>query len=507
MLENRLLILPLCVLMFACGGGGGSSSTQMPSAVVPEQPQEIQHLPFPFRGLRNQHYDTSRLPGKIPADAQHMPIYHDGTHDPQGGYPVSPEAHTRRLFVGIDQGEGISRLPIVGNRSNIEVRHGQLNDGMGRAAVVNYIRDAIDPPQFLRSGSRYNTNPEVRVIGPANGRDHDIVIAAVQAVNAALPVPGKIRVGTPLPSFSLRNTVSSSGRYFTSGQERENTIHIEFIPPGEFYSDAAATSWNNFSERMVRNSYVQFNKGANVYRDSTDRRSVILMAHEIIHALGFYGGDHVSPDFDTIMEGTADIYQTTQGISQPMSLLYPIDREALQAYYRHLGNGLRPESLGPWSSASTHIHGNSPHAGFGVALRNGYIEPWAYGYMPDNNLAENHSLSGYVSWIGVLLGLTPKAASVAGEAEIGVNLGTLTGRADFRNLETWGARTTPGEAGSGTEWLDGDLGYSIAVRGNTFKQTSGDEGVVTGIFVGRRHEGAAGTLERQDLTAAFGASR
>ena len=107
----------------------------------------------------------------------------------------------------------------------------------------------------------------------------------------------------------------------------------------------------------------------------------------------------------------------------------------------------------------------------------------------------------------MLLGISPDAAAVAGDAEIGVNLATLAGRMDFTNLETWAARTAPGEAGTGTRWLDGDLGYTIAVRGNTFRETGGDDGRVTGIFVGREHEGATGTLERSDLTAAFGAAR
>ena len=503
MIKNRLFVLALCVFLVACGGGGGggSSSTHMPPSIVPD------HLPFPFRGRSNQHYDTSSIPQKTSSDARHMPIYHDGTYDAQGGYPTSPEARERRLFVGIDQGESVARLPIVRNRGDVEVRHGRLNDGVEREAVVDYIRIAMG----LR-GSRYNTRPEVRLIGPASGRDLDIVIAAVQVVNAALPESAKMRVSPSLPNFSLRHTVNSGGRYFTSGEERHNTIHIEFLSGSQYYGhgNSGATTWNNFSGSRVRNSYIQFDKESNVYRDYTDRRSVILMAHEIIHALGFYGqpGEwHVSPDFDTIMEGTNAIYSIAQGKPQPMSILYPVDREALQAYYRHLGNGLRPESLGPWASTSMHIHGNGPHAGFGVALRNGYAEPWAYGYMPDTDLAANRSISGSVSWIGTILGLTPNAASVAGDAEIGVNLGTLTGRADFRNLETWGAGLAPGETGTGTQWLDGDLGYSIAVRGNTFKQTSGDNGVITGIFVGRSHEGAAGTLERQDLTAAFGASR
>ena len=54
----------------------------------------------------------------------------------------------------------------------------------------------------------------------------------------------------------------------------------------------------------------------------------------------------------------------------------------------------------------------------------------------------------------------------------------------------------PGAAGTGTQWLDGDLGYAIAVRGNTFAETGGDDGRLTGIFTGQSHEGAAGTLER-----------
>ena len=117
------------------------------------------------------------------------------------------------------------------------------------------------------------------------------------------------------------------------------------------------------------------------------------------------------------------------------------------------------------------------------------------------DLAGNRALSGSVSWIGTLLGLTPTAASVAGDAEIGVNLRTLTGRANFTNLETWAVGAAPGEAGTGAMWGDGDLGYSIAVRGNTFRETGGDAGRLTGVFVGASHEGAAGTLERSDLIA------
>jgi hypothetical protein len=184
-----------------------------------------------------------------------------------------------------------------------------------------------------------------------------------------------------------------------------------------------------------------------------------------------------------------------------------VDREALRALYGRLDVGDDPTTFGPWEARTWRIDGNGPHANFGVALRNGYAEPWAYGLRPTTTLARNRGLSGSATWNGTLLGFTPSAEAVAGDAAIGVNLGTMTGTADFTALESWAARAVPGAAGTGAQWGDGDLIYTIAVTGNTFRQTGGDTGTLTGIFTGRAHEGAAGTLERSDLTAAFGATR
>lgn len=48
---------------------------------------------------------------------------------------------------------------------------------------------------------------------------------------------------------------------------------------------------------------------------------------------------------------------------------------------------------------------------------------------------------------------------------------------------------------------------AIAVLGNTFRETGGDAGRLTVVIAGHSHEATGGTLERTDLTAAFGASR
>ena len=106
-----------------------------------------------------------------------------------------------------------------------------------------------------------------------------------------------------------------------------------------------------------------------------------------------------------------------------------------------------------------------------------------------------------------MIGLTPDAEAVAGTADLSVDLATLTGTVEFAGLEQWAANTAPGAPGTGAIWDDGDLRYGIEIRGNTFVQTGGDAGTVTGAFFGPAHEGMGGVLERDDLSAGFGGKR
>lgn len=486
------------------GDGVGDNADAFPQD--PSKTVEVNRLPFPFayvddpntETLFTRHYSARNLPTVLSSDMKNSPIYTDEILASEAGPPPFGQGgYTSKIFVGVDQGD-ISRLPVTGTRGDSEIRFGRLNDGAGRSQLVAYLQEA-----FPSAGvARWPQAPTVRIVGQASSLDQRIVAATIQLINTALPEGYKITMGNSLPE-------NAGGT--------ANTIRVKFVPVSP--RGAGATTYNTVSTSadgysVVSDSLIEFYKNTNVYADATGttdagiasiRRSVILLAHEMMHALGV--DDHPSEGYATILEGTADIYALEQnGKRQPLSLLYPIDRESLRALYS-LEPGTDPSSLGPWASTSRHVHGNGPHAGFGVALRNGYAEPWAYGYAPDRDLAYNRNLSGSAVWNGELLGLTPAAAAVAGDAAISVNLASMTGRADFTNLETWGANVTPGAAGSGATWLDGDLGYGIAVRGNTFRETGGDDGRLTGIFTGRSHEGAAGTLERTDLTAAFGASR
>ena len=196
-------------------------------------------------------------------------------------------------------------------------------------------------------------------------------------------------------------------------------------------------------------------------------------------------------------------------------ILHPIDREALLAVYGRFATSALPdtlaENLGHWSDTSDHVLGalGMPDGAirFGTGLRNGLLQPWATGPGAGGDLARNASLAGPARWVGRLLGLTPEAEVVAGAAELVVDLPALTGRLALTELESWSPNGGPGAAGTGRRWLDGDLSYRVAVRGNTFVRSDGDPGAVTGTFFGDSHEGMGGVLRRDDFSGGFGGQR
>ena len=232
-----------------------------------------------------------------------------------------------------------------------------------------------------------------------------------------------------------------------------------------------------------------------------------VIAHELIHLLG---RNHVDGERfpKTLM---------VAGGSEELSehVLYPLDREALYAVYDRLAASTTPdriaEELGPWSDTSMHVRGaldiGTGEILFGTALRNGLAQPWAVWPTPASDAGDNAALLGSARWSGRLLGLTPDAETVAGEAELSVDLPGLSGELNFSGLEHWAANAAPETAGTGAPWGDGELSYRVAVRGNTFIQSGGDAGLVTGAFFGPSHDGMGGVLVRGDLSAGFGGKR
>ena len=197
-------------------------------------------------------------------------------------------------------------------------------------------------------------------------------------------------------------------------------------------------------------------------------------------------------------------------------ILDPLDREALLAVYGNLTAGTPSgeivDDLGPWATDATHIRGDlavdSSNIAFGASTRNGRTQPWVTGLRPHTDFADNNGLGASATYDGRLLGFTNDTSTIAGRANLSVRQATLNGDLSFTDLETWQPGIAPGATGTGTAFSSGtSLNYRIAITGNAFVQTGGDDGEINGAFFGRSHEGMGGTVQRDDFMGAFAGKR
>ena len=420
----------------------------------------------------------------------------------------------RNLHVGADVAPASDALEHAASHDGIALSHGSVADGVGAENVTSLLsQDATlfiwrdYPDQYFID--RFHAPPTVHVAENTSTAMVDLTVRALQLINAALPPDWQLRLDpTPAPATHI-------GRQTLPHDE----IWIEFLP-NEQWPQALRDRRENASgiagiatsapnsrnpDRPPAPRILSTGILIDPTRDSIVSPTIDTLVHEILHGLGRH--HPLSSDFSHL---------SVMGVSPPHPhTLYPLDREALLAVYDRLEPGTTvaslAEDLGPWHDTSTHLLGNfsagDEDVAFGVALRNGLGQPWVTGPAPLTNLENNSRLSGSASWSGRLVGLTPTAEPVAGAADLTVGLATLDGSAEFSELETWSAGAAPGAIGSGATWTDGNLAYSIEVRGNTFTDTGGDDGILTGAFFGDQHEGMGGTLQRDDLSAAFGGSR
>ena len=378
-------------------------------------------------------------------------------------------------------------------RGQTGVSYGRLYDREGRRSISSYIVEHASRGEWKRFDGleTFHRPPVLRFARTTSNRQMEQVIQSVQLLNEALPPQWHIHIGGEVPELAS---------HVPHGE-----IYVDFAAwadwqdPGKPPEDRAIGICQHFVNHLGERS------AAHVWIDpakTEDQHIVKILVHELIHAIGLV--EHIARP-DTIMPADGEIFWT---YGSPA--IFPVDRDAVTAAYTWLDPGDTPreiyEKLGAWADDSLHFVGETPSTDFGVVFSNGFAQPWASGTVPLVNLADSQ-LRGRVTWNGHMVGFTPRAESVAGDARISVRLSTLRGDARFDQLEAWAPNQTPGPEGTGVRWGDGDLDYTIAVRGNTFHRTGGDEGALTGVFVGTTHKGTVGTLERTDLTAAFGADR
>ena len=448
--------LSFVIMLYGCGGGGGGGSS------------------FPT------------LPALMPAQSRNAPVVflRDG------------------IQVGGDVRPARNALSPAGMHDGVAVSSGRVRDGESAERVNDFLDKQAVVSLSGTPGIKYiglfKHKPVIRIRETTSDRYIDDVVRTVQLINTVLPYDKRITV-SPL-------------RAPHPGPAEYSSWDL-YIPDGQIFVGVAPQStWPQPETPPIRvagvlfggvdQSYIWVN--TSVTGGNTNYLMKVL-AHEIFHALGMYA--HIE----------LDDYRSVMNIRSRINfgpyVLQQIDRDALYAFYGRLNPdaaghaAYNPNSLGPWTDVSFHLRGDMEDVSFGVSSRNGLLQPWAFGPSPAMNLSDNQALSGSVSWTGRLLGFTSRSESLAGAADLTINLSTLRGRIDFTNLEHWGVHAAPGAIGSGQMWNDGDLRYGVVVRGNSFVQTGGDAGEVTGMFYGAEHQGMGGVLERPDLSAGFAGVR
>ena len=445
--------MSFALTLYGCGGGGGGSS-------------------FP------------RLPALMPAQSKNAPIVflRDGVH------------------VGGDVKPARNALSPAGTHDGVIISTGRVRDGESSARVLDIIEKHAVVGYSDEPGNKYlglfEGTPVVRIRETTPDRYIDDVIRVVQLINTALPYDKRIIVSperAPRPGFQESWPNYIPDKHIFVGIEPQGTWPQLEIPPAR----VAGVQFGGSSS----GTYIWLN--TDVLNNTIHMRKVL--AHELGHALGLL--EHIEPrDYNSIMN------TGYRGIFIPAHILHQIDTDALYALYTRFleqyGTSLYdPNDLGSWTDVSFHLRGDMDDVSFGASSRNGLIQPWAFGPSPETQLADNRVLTGSVNWSGRLLGFTSNSESLAGAADLTINLATLRGRIDFTNLEYWGVHAAPGPVGSGQTWNDGGLRYGVVVRGNSFVQSGGDAGEVTGMFYGAEHEGMGGVVERADMSAGFGGVR
>ena len=430
----------------------------------------------------------------------------------------------------------------------------------------NIPKVTTDGKDRLLGGHVFPTPPVVRFVEGTTPEARAHGMRILDIFNAWLPYEKHVTVGDDLdtPTSKIWNLV------LYEAHENYGEIYVSISPddPDSYNAGRGGPHGIFVGKRVSPDNWGLTSKEEAVYSDQFTQKTVL---HELFHAMGFTGertclalGDactdsHRHVPVSKFPESTLSyrsFWQEVHGLSQ-------IDGEALQTIYAVLHDSLptyvdvlrglpnpdpnyiaftqkhtpgaliaynddtAPLSLGPWDDAVVRYAGSlnrdwpdsslnplgrvlnrRPYVqpSFGVDWRNGMARPWANGEIAYGTFA-NSGLSGSATWNGELVGFTPDKEAVHGYTAIKVDLAALNGHAVFDALEHWEAGAPPGSTGTGTKWGDGDLHYSIKLNGNYLRSTAGDEGYVSGRFVGGRHEGVVGILEHPDLAAGWGALR
>lgn len=414
--------------------------------------------------------------------------------------------------------ETVPTVPEVLPESSTFTTSFQTTDAPSASEVAEYLRIHAGLIPFMNNGvdtvtddaglARFSTIPTVLLASRATDHERAATYHAVSVINSSLPFDQHIRIEEDFVADARSVSLSAIP---------QNSILVAWHREDEegygSYADLDyAYTYDTAQNRLERT-------GLNVARvrmfHPPDNGSVVL--HELLHALGLSAHPH-GDDYPTSQLAVPNFNWP------PIARLDEIESSAVSTLYTRLDVATEPEdltadSLGQWDQYATVFSGQitvdrGPFADdevlqFGVTTHNGLSVPWTQNDLTNGQAAEaltdNPELHGTVTWGGGLVGVTPNQAYVQGLTSIDVDIDTLTGTASFTNLEFW--EGMPQAVGTGTQWKTGSLAYDLSISSMFLRSTGGDAGTVNGVFYGHQHNTVGGTLERADLTAAFGAAR
>ena len=551
------------LILAGCGGGGGGSPVIMSTepdpiepGTVPEAETTERQIATSFRRTGLGHYPlhVRRVKPEAPQRSDFEGVeYYDSA-----GNLLPPETEERVYQSALHRYSTLSEYYEAG------VCCWELAQGQSEIASRQQVLAMLRETAFEWNGREskilaYSSPPVVRIVSGATQEARAATMRAIDDINAWLPWEKHIQIGAdigeatrPGPNVIRADLEAYHLEHAGGGGFGQIDINPHFDPrSGIFPRDEAYDTW------VIRHELLHAlgMTGGGSCRE-TFGENCNYSTTENIELQHFYS--HV-PVFK--------FPESTMAYASPLSGedhggLSQIDGETIQALYTNLhGRGrsipgwegavaigpsdLSPEALGPWDDSvirysgrfSPEIHYSydrlwcwadtcyegSVAPAFGVDWRNGMARPWANGDITGASFAGAVVvgwLSETATWRGELVGFTPAQEAVRGNSAIVIDLGplsagdpyevdlaTLTGAASFTALEHWSAGVMPGAPGTGAQWNDGDLRYSLELHGNYLRSNGGDQGYVSGRFVGDRHEAAVGILERHDLTAAFGGRR
>ena len=408
------------------------------------------------------------------------------------------------FLVACGGGGGSNPLPAI-PLDQVQISESTVQ-GVSESKMIAYLQEMVQGPwgpagnQFgegVKGFFLWQNAPVVRTETGAHPEYRRMVERAVDQLNDWLPVENRMVMGESTDRQPQGATTKGYGPVTWEVPEGEIHVSFRYAFSGGVQHPLTSMSHGPLLGTRITSMVASL---VEIAPDRLGGHSLYgVIMHELIHALGLQG--HVSEvdHPDTLMPNVS-----IRGLPNEAGLqdIPRIDGEALMtAYSRYTDaeskDDINSESLGVWASGipaiSAKIRMEGGDISFGAEYRSQWVRAWDEGPMPSAPLSES-GLTGTATWDGDLIGFTDSGVSAHGDAEITIEMQTMTGDAEFSNIMSQEVSWGP------------DLLYSISVNGNYLTATDTNDSL-TGQFRGSNHEAVTGALATNNLTGAFGATR